>query len=94
MLEASATQEYSKKGGFFLKLSELYSKEIINIDTGENLGIFGDCDLVIEEKTGEIVSFISGNSSHFSIFKEPKKKEILWKNIKKIGSDMIIIENE
>lgn len=77
-----------------MKLSELYSKEIINIDTGENLGIFGDCDLVIEEKTGEIVSFISGNSSHFSIFKEPKKKEILWKNIKKIGSDMIIIENE
>jgi YlmC/YmxH family sporulation protein len=77
-----------------LKLSELYSKEIINIDTGENLGIFGDCDLVIDEKTGEILSFISGQSSRFSIFKETKKKEISWKNIKKIGSDMIIIENE
>lgn len=77
-----------------MKLSELYSKEIINIDTGENLGIFGDCDLVIEEKTGEIISFISGNNSSFNIFKEPKKKEVLWKNIKKIGSDMIIIEND
>ena len=44
-------------------------------------------------KTGEIISFISGNT-HFSFFKEPKRKEILWKNIKKIGSDMIIIENE
>jgi len=77
-----------------LKLSELYSKEIINIDSGENLGIFGDCDLVIDEKTGEILSFISGQSSRFSIFKETKKKEIPWKNIKKIGSDMIIIENE
>ena len=76
-----------------MKLSELYSKEIINIYTCENLGIFGDCDLVIDEKTGEIISFISG-STHFSFFKEPKRKEILWKHIKKIGSDMIIIENE
>jgi ribonuclease Y len=25
---------------------------------------------------------------------ETRKKEILWKNIKKIGSDMIIIEND
>jgi sporulation protein YlmC with PRC-barrel domain len=34
-----------------------------------------------------------GNSP-FAFFKEPKRKEILWKNIKKIGSDMIIIEND
>lgn len=77
-----------------MKLSELYSKEIINIDTGENLGIFGDCDLVIDEKTGEIVSFISGQSTGFGFFKEQKKREVMWKNIKKIGSDMIIIEND
>ena len=77
-----------------MKLSELYSKEIINIDTGENLGIFGDCDLIIDEKSGEIVSFVSGQSTGFGFFKEQKKKEIMWKNIKKIGSDMIIIENE
>jgi sporulation protein YlmC with PRC-barrel domain len=51
-----------------MKLSELYSKEIINID--------------------------SGQSSGFGFFKEQKKKEVLWKSIKKIGSDMIIIENE
>ncbi|WP_326909128.1 YlmC/YmxH family sporulation protein [Sedimentibacter sp. MB31-C6] len=77
-----------------MKLSELYSKEIINIDTGENMGIFGDCDLVIDEKTGSIISFISGSSNRFNFFKEQKKKEISWKSIKKIGSDMIIIENE
>lgn len=77
-----------------MKLSELYSKEIINIDTGENLGIFGDCDLTIDEKTGEIISFISGQSTGFGFFKEQKKKEVMWKSIKKIGSDMIIIENE
>ena len=75
-----------------MKLSEMYDKEIINIDTGENLGIFGDCDLIINEKTGDIVSFISGQSSSFSFFKEHKKKEVNWKSIKKIGSDMIIIE--
>ena len=49
---------------------------------------------VIDEKTGEIISFISGSNSHFAFFKEPKRKEIMWKHIKKIGSDMIIIENE
>nr|WP_312576171.1 YlmC/YmxH family sporulation protein [Sedimentibacter sp.] len=77
-----------------MKLSELYNKEIINIDTGENLGIFGDCDLIIDEKTGEIINFVSGQSTGFGFFKEQKRKEVLWKNIKKIGSDMIIIENE
>lgn len=77
-----------------MKLSELYSKEIVNIDSGENLGIFGDCDLSIDEKTGEIVSFISRSSSRFNFFKESKKREIQWKNIKKIGNDMIIIEDE
>lgn len=75
-----------------MKLSEMYNKEIINIDTGENLGLFGECDLVINEKTGEIISFISGQSSGFSFFKEDKKKEVEWKLIKKIGSDMIIVE--
>lgn len=75
-----------------MKLSEMYNKQIINIDTGENLGIFGDCDLIINEKNGEILSFISGQSSGFNFFKEQKKKEVSWKTIKKIGSDMIIIE--
>lgn len=77
-----------------MKLSEMYNKEIINIDTGENLGVFGDCDLVIDEKTGEIISFVSGQSTGFNFFKEQRKKEIQWKKIKKIGSDMIIIEDE
>jgi len=77
-----------------MKLSELYNKEIINIDTGENLGIFGDCDLIIDEKTGEIINFVSGQSTGFGFFKEQKTKEVMWKSIKKIGSDMIIIENE
>ncbi len=77
-----------------MKLSELYNKEIINVDTGENLGIFGDCDLIIDEKTGEIINFVSGQSTGFGFFKEQKRKEIMWKSIKKIGSDMIIIENE
>ena len=35
-----------------MKLSELYSKEIINVDTGENLGIFGDCDLLLMKNRG------------------------------------------
>ncbi len=77
-----------------MKLSELYNKEIINIDTGENLGLLGNCDFVIEEKTGDINSLISGATRAFSIFKEQKRKEIQWKCIKKVGNDMIIIENE
>ena len=77
-----------------MKLSELYNKEIINIDTGENLGLLGNCDFIIDEKTGNINSVISGATNNFSIFKEQKRKEILWKCIKKVGNDMIIIENE
>ena len=76
-----------------MKLSEMYQKEVINIDTGENLGVFGNCDIIIDEKTGDIKSFISGQGASFSFFKEQKKREIKWQNIKKIGSDMIIIED-
>lgn len=77
-----------------MKISEMYNKEIINIDTGENLGLLGDCDFIIDEESGEIKSLITGVNSSFSIFKEQKRQEIPWKCIKKIGSDMIIIENE
>lgn len=77
-----------------MKLSEMYNKEIINIDTGENLGLLGNCDFIIEEKSGKIISLISGAANSFSIFKEQKRKEILWKCIKKVGNDMIIVENE
>jgi YlmC/YmxH family sporulation protein len=68
-------------------------KEIVNLNTGERLGIVAEADLVIEEDTGKIVKLLIPNE-RFSIFSEREYIEVPWENVRKIGSDMIIIEQE
>ena len=39
-----------------MNLSELAGKEIVNIVSGERLGVIGECDIIIDEKTGQILA--------------------------------------
>ncbi|MEG0050671.1 MAG: YlmC/YmxH family sporulation protein [Terrisporobacter sp.] len=76
-----------------MNLSELAGKEIVNIVTGERLGVIGECDLIIDEKSGGILALsIPRERGFFGIKKDKVDLEIPWRNIKKIGNDMIIIE--
>lgn len=76
-----------------MKFAELGGKEIVNLSDGCRLGMIAESDLLIDEKTGKIKALLVPDmKSHFSLFSEKDFLEIPWDSVKKIGSDMIIIE--
>jgi len=78
-----------------MRLSELGGKEIVNLYNGERLGVINNTDLVIDEKTGEILYLIIPKKRiPFFVFGEGTKAEVSWNAIKKIGPDIIIIDME
>lgn len=77
-----------------MRFRDLSDKEIINVNEGIRLGLLGQTDLEIDEKTGQIESFIIPNYKWFGLVKEGQETKIRWKSIKKIGEDMIMIETD
>ncbi len=77
-----------------VRYKDISGKEIVNINQGSRLGILGQTDLEINEKTGKIESFIIPNYKWFGLKKEGEETRIRWSSIKKIGEDMIMIESE
>lgn len=76
-----------------IRLSELAGKEMINISDGVRLGAVGDSDLIIDPETGEIESIVLPRRTNFlSFWLEPKELIVPWKTVKKIGSEVIIVE--
>lgn len=78
-----------------MRLSTIGGKEIVNLYDGSRLGLISESDLLIDQKTGRIHSLlIPDHKSFFNFFSNHSLTEIPWKNIKKIGNDMIIIDLE
>lgn len=76
-----------------MMLTELGGKEIVNLNNGERLGIIADSDIVVDEKTGKILTLlIPERKFQFKIFTDNYHMEIPWESIRKIGNDMVIIE--
>ncbi len=76
-------------------LSDLAGKEIINLHDGAKLGLIQDADLDVSGN-GSIEAIILPLRSGFSGFWSGKgDRETLvipWKNIKKIGSEVVIVD--
>lgn len=77
-----------------MRLSELGEKEIVNLNNGGRLGLLNDADIIFDEDTGKIISFIAPEKklSIRLLGLESNGKEIPWTAIRKIGYDMIIVE--
>lgn len=76
-----------------MRWQELKNREIINVTTGERLGLFGDCDLEFDPNTGQIQNILIPElKGYLSFISEKKAYSCSWNKIKKIGQDMIIIE--
>lgn len=70
---------------------ELKAKEVINIISGERLGFVSD--VTIDIKSGKAVSLsVPGGYRALGIFGKQEDVIILWEQIKKIGDDIILIE--
>ncbi|MFD1037935.1 YlmC/YmxH family sporulation protein [Virgibacillus byunsanensis] len=75
-----------------MRYKDISGKEIVDVNHGSRLGILGQTDLEINEKTGQIESFILPNYKWFGLKKEGDETTIHWNSIQKIGKDMIMIE--
>ncbi|MUK89864.1 YlmC/YmxH family sporulation protein [Ornithinibacillus sp. L9] len=75
-----------------MRYNDISGKEIVNVKHGSRLGILGQTDLEIDEKTGQIEAFILPNYKWFGLKKEGGETKIYWNSITKIGEDMIMID--
>jgi YlmC/YmxH family sporulation protein len=74
-----------------IKTSDLRQREVINIVDGKRLGFVSDLDIDLEE--GRIKSIIiPAQNKLISFFSHGGDYIIPWEQIKKIGSDVILVE--
>lgn len=74
-----------------LKISDLRMREVINIVDGKRLGEIKDIELDLEK--GKIKSIIlPGTGSFFSFFSRNEDIIVPWDRIKKLGTDVILVE--
>ncbi len=73
-----------------MRLSELGGKEIVDFKKAERMGVLGQTDLEINSNTGEINHLIIPTGKW--IRKNGGEIRVPWRNIRTIGTDMIILE--
>lgn len=71
-----------------MHLSDLQTKEIIDITTGRKMGMIID---VIVEQSGKIKSLVL-QEKRLKRFKTLDEYEVTWNEIVKIGDDIILID--
>lgn len=73
-----------------MRLSDLQSKNLVNMNDGKNIGNI--IDVKINEQTGNIDSLIIESKGNvFSFLNKDMDVEISWGDIKKIGEDVILV---
>ncbi len=73
-----------------MRLSELQSKDVVNIKDGKKVGTIID---VLVRNDGNIESFIVEKSKFFkSMFSSKDEIEIRFSQIEKIGEDVILVQ--
>ncbi|MDE5413048.1 YlmC/YmxH family sporulation protein [Alkalihalobacterium chitinilyticum] len=75
-----------------MKISDLQSKDIVNMENGKRLGNLSDLDINLS--TGQIDAIIiNGTGKMMSFFnRETEEVVIPWGNIVKIGNDVILVQ--
>ncbi|RWR14166.1 YlmC/YmxH family sporulation protein [Siminovitchia fortis] len=73
-----------------MRLSELGGKELVDFKKAERMGVLGQTDLEINTSTGEINHLIIPTGKW--IRKNGGEIRVPWRNIRTIGTDMIILE--
>lgn len=73
-----------------MKISEFQIKDVVNVSDGKRLGNIGDIEINLT--TGKIEAVvISGNGRVLGFFGKDEEIVIPWKNILKIGQDVILV---
>ena len=72
-----------------MRLSELQNKDLINLVDGKIVGRIVD---VIVDEDGKVSSLVADRTGFMTWMSGKKEIEIRWSQIKKIGSDVILVE--
>ena len=73
-----------------VKISEFQIKDVVNVSDGKKLGNIGDIEINLS--TGKIEAVIvTGNGKVLGFFGREEDIVIPWKNIIKIGQDVILV---
>jgi YlmC/YmxH family sporulation protein len=75
-----------------MRLSELGGKEIVDVKRAERLGVLGQTDLEINERTGQVEALVIPSLKWFGLKRQGGEMRVPWRHIKKIGADMVIID--
>ncbi|MBP3038719.1 YlmC/YmxH family sporulation protein [Bacillaceae bacterium Marseille-Q3522] len=73
-----------------VRISEFQVKDIVNVSDGKRLGHIGDIDINLQTGTIEAI-IIAGSGRVLGIFGREDEIIIPWKNILKIGEDVILV---
>ena len=71
-----------------MRLSDLQSKNIVNMVDGRNVGSIIDANV---DKAGNRESLVIETNKKFLSFSKDDDLLVLWKDIAKIGEDVILI---
>ncbi len=73
------------------RMKDLRCKEVVNVRDGLRYGYV--CDVIVDVCTGLIhYIVVPGQSKAFGIFGCDQEYIIAWKDVKKIGDDIIIVD--
>ncbi|QDX95161.1 YlmC/YmxH family sporulation protein [Brevibacillus laterosporus] len=76
-----------------VKISEFQTKEVVNIIDGKRLGQISD--LEIDLKVGRVEAIVvPGEGRFFGLFAGSNEHVIPWRNIVKIGKDVVLVRLE
>ncbi len=74
-----------------MRLSDLQSKNIVNVLDGKNVGSIIDVNV---NEMGSIESLVIENNRKFLSFSKEEEIIIFWKDITKIGEDVILVNKQ
>lgn len=73
-----------------MRLSDLQNKDVVDVITGERIG--NVIDVEISSDTGNILKMIIYDKKGFiNMLKGSEELSITWSQIKKIGTDVILV---
>jgi YlmC/YmxH family sporulation protein len=74
-----------------IKISDLRTRDVINVVDGKKLGSIIDIDLDLEN--GRVLGLVMpGHSRGFHIFSRREEVTVPWHKIVRIGRDVILVE--
>ncbi len=71
-----------------MRLSDLQDKDIVNVEDGKKIGKI--IDVVIDEQ-GNMKALIVQRTKMLNMFSNASEIEVKWNQIKKIGTDVILV---